>query len=295
VLCFRTVAEGSAQGGGGRAAVAPGGPADSADCGAAPRIGGFQQWLAPFGAPGAAAWTAMAAARHFHEFGTTREQLAGIALTCRANAARNPAAIYREPLSLEQYLSARMIAEPLCLYDCDVPCDGSTAIVLSAAETAADLRRAPVRIEAAGTALRGRAIRDQWADLTTMGLRDAAAMLWERTDLRPHDVDVAQLYDGFSFIALCWLEALGFCGRGEGGAFVEGGKRIAPGGELPLNTAGGQLSAGRLHGFGLLHEAVLQLRGEGGERQVAGSPEVGVVANGGPNAGCLLLTRWRGR
>jgi acetyl-CoA acetyltransferase len=115
--------------------------------------------------------------------------------------------------------------------------------------------------------------------------------MWSRTDLGPADVDVAQLYDGFSFITLEWLESLGFCGRGEAGAYLEGGTRIALDGELPLNTSGGQLAAGRLHGFGLLHEACLQLRGEADERQVPGA-EVAVVSNGGlPNMGCVLLTK----
>jgi acetyl-CoA acetyltransferase len=131
-----------------------------------------------------------------------------------------------------------------------------------------------------------------WDDLTTMPARSAAAHMWSRTDLRPADVDVAQLYDGFSWLAMSWLEALGFCGHGESGPFIEGGARIALDGELPLNTSGGQLSAGRLHGYGYLHEAVLQLRGEAGARQLTGRPEVAVVANGGgPIAGCLLLTR----
>jgi acetyl-CoA acetyltransferase len=125
-----------------------------------------------------------------------------------------------------------------------------------------------------------------------MALRDASAMLWARTDLRPDDVDVAELYDGFSFITLAWLEALGFCGHGEGGPFIEGGDRIALGGQIPVNTHGGQLSGGRLHGYGFLHEACVQLRGEGGERQVARTPEVAIAAaGGGPLAGCLLLTR----
>jgi acetyl-CoA acetyltransferase len=122
-----------------------------------------------------------------------------------------------------------------------------------------------------------------------MANRDAAAHLWSRTDLRPADVQVAELYDGFSFLTLSWLEALGFCEVGEGGPFIEGGTRIALDGVLPLNTHGGQLSAGRLHGYGFLHDAV-QLWGEAGERQVAGGPEVAVVgAGGGPLAGCLLL------
>jgi acetyl-CoA acetyltransferase len=128
-----------------------------------------------------------------------------------------------------------------------------------------------------------------------MAARDAAASMWERTDLTPADVDVAELYDGFSILTMTWLEELGFCGKGESGPFVEGGERIALGGQIPLNTSGGQLSAGRLHGFGFLHEACLQLRGEGGERQVAGPPEVAVVANGGgPIAGTMLLTRGPG-
>jgi acetyl-CoA acetyltransferase len=186
-----------------------------------------------------------------------------------------------------------MISTPLCLYDCDVPVDGATAVIVSRREPATDLRR-PVHLEAVGCGLRGPFAWDQGDDLTTMANRDAAAMLWRRTPLRPADVDVAQLYDGFSFLALSWLEALGFCSPGEGGPFVEGGTRIARDGQLPLNTGGGQLSGGRLHGFGHLHEAVIQLRGEAGERQVEDVPEVAVVAaGGGPLAGCLLLTGHR--
>jgi acetyl-CoA acetyltransferase len=128
--------------------------------------------------------------------------------------------------------------------------------------------------------------------MTTMSARDAAAHMWSRTDLGPVDVDVAELYDGFSRLAMAWLEALGFCGHGESGPFIEGGARIALDGDVPLNTHGGQLSAGRLHGHGYLHEAVVQLRDEGGDRQVPGRPEVSVVANGGgPVAGAMLLTK----
>ncbi len=294
VLCFRTVWESSAQGGKGRASVTMGGGGGSF------RAGGFMQWTLPFGAPSAANWIAMMARRHFHEFGTTREQLAQIALNGRRNAALNPKAIFRDPISLDDYLSVRMISDPLCLYDCDVPVDGSTAVVVSRADAAADLRRPPVRVEAVGSAIHGRPSWDQWGDLTTMALRDAAAMMWQRTDLSPADVDVAELYDGFSFITLCWLEALGFCRHGEGGPFLADGdgRRIALDGDIPLNTHGGQLSAGRLHGYGFLHEACVQLRGEGGERQVSRlggrAPEVAVAAaGGGPLGGCLLLTASR--
>jgi acetyl-CoA acetyltransferase len=286
VVCFRTVWEASAQGDQGRASVTAGGGGGSY------RADGFMQWTLPFGAPSAANWIGMMAQRHFHEFGTTREQLAQIALNARRNAALNPKAIYRDPMTMDDYMNVRMVSEPLCLYDCDVPADGSTVVIVSAAGTAGDLRRPPVRIEAVGSALHGRNSWDQFDDLTTMAARDAAKMMWERSDLTPADVDLVEAYDGFSFITLCWLEALGFCGHGEGGAFIEGGQRIAREGDLPLNTHGGQLSAGRLHGYGFLHEACAQLWGEAGERQVGGDPEVAVAAaGGGPLAASLVLTR----
>lgn len=288
VLCFRSVWESSAQGRGPRAGIGMGGGGR----GGPPRATGMLQWTLPYGAASAACWVAMFAQRHFIEYGTTREQMAWIALNARRNAARNPKAIYRDPLTMEDYLSARWISTPFCLYDCDVPVDGATAIVLSHADAARDLRRRPLRIEAVGSALHGRPSWDQFDDLTTMAMRDAAKMMWSRTDLRPSDVDVAQCYDGFSFLAMAWLEALGFCGKGESGPFIEGGARIALDGELPLNTNGGQLSGGRLHGYGFLHEACVQLWGEGGERQVPGDPEVAVAAaGGGPLGGCLLITK----
>jgi acetyl-CoA acetyltransferase len=290
VLCFRSVWESTAQGSGRRAPI---GADAGAQGGGPPRATGrMLEFTLPFRAYSAANWVALLAQRHFHEYGTTREQLAQIALTARRNAAGNPKAVYRDALTLEDYLAARMISTPFCLYDCDVPVDGATAVIVSRYDQARDLRRPPLRVEAVGSALRGRPSWDQFDDLTTMALRDASAMLWERTDLRPHDVDVAELYDGFSFIALAWLEGLRFCGKGEGGPFIEDGKRIARTGELPLNTGGGQLSGGRLHGYGFLHEACVQLWGEGGARQVDGSPEVAVAAaGGGPLAGCLLLTK----
>jgi acetyl-CoA acetyltransferase len=283
VLVYRTVTESTAQGSGGRAGIGVG----------TDGVGGPFQWSLPFRAYSAANWLAMNAQRHFHEFGTTREQMAQIALNARRNAARNPNAIFRDPMSMDDYFGARMITTPFCLYDCDIPVDGSTAVLVSVAEHANAVDHPVARVEAVGTALRGRPSWDQWDDMTTMAARDAAAHMWSRTDLRPEDVDVAELYDGFSWLTMAWLEALGFCGHGESGPFIEGGARIALNGELPLNTHGGQLSAGRLHGFGFLHEAVVQLRGEGGDRQVQGGPEVAAVANGGgPVAGTMLLTRF---
>ena len=289
VLCFRSVYEGSAQGDKGRAGVMPGGGGGG---GGGFKASGFMSWNLVFSAPSASTWIAMFAQRHFHQYGTTREQLAWIPLNARKNAEVNPNAIYREPMSLDDYMNARMISTPFCLYDCDVPCDGATAVIVSRRERAKDLRHTPLRVEAVGTRIAGRPSWDQFDDLTAMPNRDAGKQLWSRTDLKPSDVQMAQLYDGFSWLAMSWLEALGLCGVGEGGPFVEGGTRIARDGRLPLNTHGGQLSGGRLHGYGFLHEGATQMWGEAGDRQIATPPEIGVIAAGGGNTcGCLLLVR----
>ena len=130
----------------------------------------------------------------------------------------------------------RRVSTPLCLYDCDVPADGSTAVIVSRVDSASGLRKPPVRIEAMGTALHGRPSWDQFDDLTTMAMRDAAAMMWLRTDLRPADVDLAEVYDGFSFIALCWLEALGFCAHGEGGPYLAATRHACSSGARPASA-----------------------------------------------------------
>jgi acetyl-CoA acetyltransferase len=281
VVIWRTVKEGSA------ARTAGGRPAYGS---VHPEAEGPLAWLLPVGALSPVCQIAPFATRYMYEFGATREQLAWIPLTQRDHASRNPDAVYREPLRLEDYMSARMISTPLCLYDCDVPVDGSTAIVVSAAETVPDLR-APVRIEAMAGVIDGRPTWEQWEDMGRVGHATAAAM-WNRTALTARDVDVAQLYDGFTIEVVWWLEAMGFCGIGEAASFVEGGDRITLGGELPLNTWGGQLSGGRLHAaFGHTVEAVRQLRGEAGERQVEGAEVVAVTNVGGIEAGAALLTR----
>ena len=290
---YRTVTESSAQAAGREGIGLSGGGGGG---GGVPKMGGSLQWSIPFRAYSAANWLAMNCRRHMHEFGTTTEQLAQISINGRRNAGLNPKAVYRDPMTLDDYLAARMITTPFRLYDCDAPVDGSTAVIVSAPEHASAVDHPVARVESVGTALRGRPSWDQFDDMTTMAARDAGAMLWERTTLTPADVDVAELYDGFSFLTMVWLEALGFCGRGESGPYVEDGTSLALDGPLPVNTHGGQLSAGRLHGYGFVHEAVLQLRGEAGARQVAGRPEVAAVANGGgPVAGALLLVREDGR
>jgi len=279
VLVFRAVTEASSR----TISVRPDPPQ---------RVDGDLAWRAPFLAPSAANWIGLMATRYFHEFGTTREQLAQIALNGRRNAMLTADAVYRVPMSLDDYLAARMVSTPLCLFDCDVPIDGAVAMVVSHVDTMKDMRTPPVRIEAICGPLHGRNTWDQQADLTRFSGADAAKRLWSRTDLRPKDVDVVQLYDGFSFLALLWLEDMGFCGRGEAGDFIEDGTRIALDGELPLNTSGGQLSFGRLHGMGLVHEACIQLKQIGGRRQVPNRPRVALVTNGGgPVASAVLLTR----
>ncbi|MET9830818.1 OB-fold domain-containing protein [Streptomyces sp. NPDC006385] len=255
-----------------------------------PRPAGPDGWFKPFGAVSPAIMLAMNAQRHMHRYGTTRETLGRIALNQRANAALHPDAVYRDPLTLDDYLAARTVTTPFGLYDCDVPCDASVAVVVSAAETAPDLPKRPVRVEAVGTRVVERPEWDQASLTHEPQVLGQAAHLWTRTDLRPGDVDVALLYDGFTFNCLSWIEALGFCGIGEARDFLDGGKNIARDGTLPLNPHGGQLSHGRTHGMGLLHEAVLQLRGEAGARQVAGA-RTAVVSSGGLTPSGVLLLR----
>jgi len=276
VLCFRTVWEATYAELVKQGKVRPGGGRTT-----------MPQYV--FGATSAAHTLALVAQRYFHKYGAGRETLGWIALNQRANAGLNPTAIYRDPMTMEDYLSARLITTPFGLYDCDVPCDGSTAVIVSAADAARDLGRPPVYIEAVGTQVTERLEWDQSTLMHEPQVLGQSAHMWSRTSLRPADVDVAELYDGFTINCLSWLEGLGFCGIGEAKDFLDGGKNIARDGVLPLNTHGGQLSHGRTHGMGLVHEAITQLRGEGGERQVRDA-KVAVVSTGGlATSGVLLL------
>ena len=277
VLCFRTVYEAAAM------ARPDEYPPLRRD-----RVDGVSQWTAPFGAISAANWTAQYAMRHVKKYGMTREQLAQVALTDRANAMLNPRALVREPLTMDQYMAGRMISSPLCLYDCDRFTDASTVLIVSAGDALDEVRCTPVRI----AAMAGSVERHSWDQPEWMACYPTGRDLWKHTDYTPADVDTVQLYDGFAFYPIAWLEALGFCDIGEGGRYIEGGQRIALTGELPLNTFGGQIAAGRLHGFGFAHEAVVQLRGKGGARQIAGDPRVAIATSGGgPLATALLLAR----
>lgn len=277
VLCFRTVYEAAALS---RPEEYP--PLQRKE------VSGDSQWTAPFGAFSAANWTAQFATRHMKRYGLTREQLAQVALNDHANAALNPRAIVKKPLTMDDYMASRMISSPFCLYDCDRFTDASTVVIVSAGDALDEVRKTPVRIAAsAGSVERYSWDQDELASAYATG-RD----LWKFTDYKAKDVDTVQFYDGFAFQPITWLEGLGFCELGEGGRFLEGGRRIARDGELPMNTGGGQLGWGRLHGFGFAYEAVLQLRGEGGARQIAGDPRVAIATSGGgPMAAALLLAK----
>ena len=212
VLVYRTVTEATAQKGG-RGGIGMGGGG-----GGVPRMAGELGHMLPYGAFSAANWTAWHCQRYMYEYGMTAEQLAQIALNARKNAALNDKAIYRDALTLDDYLTSRVISTPLRLYDCDVPADGATAFVISSRECSGDLRGKAINFEAIGSAIAGRPSWYLRPDITTMAGEDAARQLWSRTDLRPKDVDVAQLYDGFSWLTVMWLEAMGFCDKGEAGA-----------------------------------------------------------------------------
>ncbi|CAN7315375.1 thiolase family protein [Phenylobacterium sp. LjRoot225] len=284
VLVFRTVAQASARAKVHHAGVMGGGPERGAP------VRGGSSWTVPFNAFSPANLYALYAQAYFDKYGATSAQLGAIAVNSRRMAAFNPNAIYRKPITIEDYLASRVISSPLRLYDCDTHIDGSTAILFSHRDAAGDLARPPIEIEAMGMSLGGLGVGWHRGDFTALPSDRAGAMMWSRTDLKPADVDVAQIYDGFSILTLLWLESLGFCGRGEAAAFVEGGSRIGLDGELPMNTSGGQLSAGRFHGYGHTYEACLQLWGQAGERQVQDA-RVCAVSNGGFGYGALLLKR----
>jgi acetyl-CoA acetyltransferase len=284
VLVFRTVAQASARASVRHAAVLGGG----SETGTIAR-GGFS-WSLPYNAYSPAHIFALYAQAYFHKYGARSEQLGAVAVNGRRWAALNPNAIYRTPITIEDYMSSRMITSPLRVFDCDTHIDGSTAIVFSHRDAARDLARTPIHIEAVGLSLGGIGVAVHPGDFTSLLSDRAGEMLWSRTDLKPADVDVAQIYDGFSIHCLMWLESLRFCRRGEAASYVEGGRRIGPDGELPMNTSGGQLSAGRFHGFGHTYEACLQLWGRAGARQIKDA-RLCLVANGGFGFGALLLKR----
>jgi acetyl-CoA acetyltransferase len=224
---------------------------------------------------------ALTAARHMHEFGTTREQLAEVALAARQWAQKNPEASERGALTMEDILSARMVCDPLSVRDCCLVTDGAGAIVMVAADRAKDVATKPVYFLGGAAATWFRQI-SAAGDLTVTSAKESGSRAYEMAGLSPKDVDVVELYDAFTINTILFLEDLGFCKKGEGGAFVADGG-IARGGRLPVNTNGGGLSYAHpgMYGVFLLIEAARQLRGEAGERQVADAEIALCHGNGG--------------
>ena len=224
---------------------------------------------------------ALAASRHMHEFGTTREQLAEVAVAAREWALLNPVAWEKKPLTIDEVLSARPISYPFTVRDCCLITDGGGAIVMMSADRARSLAKPPVYVLGCGQAITHASI-SSMPDLTVTGARESGAAAYRMARMRETDIDVLALYDAFTINTILFLEDLGFCPKGEGGRFVSGG-RIGPKGSLPVNTNGGGLSYCHpgMYGLFLLIEAVRQLRGECGERQVAQAETALVHGNGG--------------
>ena len=259
--------------------------------GVSSRVGGNNQWTRPFGLLRPVDEIAMLTRRYLHEWGATRDHLANVALAFRAHANRNPAAMMRDkPLTREQYLDARWVSEPLCLFDNCLESDGAAAVVITTAERARDLRQPPAHVHAWA-----QSIPRQHQTMTNFFCDDplegpawaCAAKLWSMAEIGPGQVDVAQLYDAFSPLILLSLEGYGFCARGEAGGFTDDGG-LELGGRLPTNTSGGGMSEAYLHGFNLITEAVRQVRGTS-TSQVPGANWSLVTSGEGVPTGALLL------
>ena len=257
------------------------------------RLAGNHQWTRPFGLLRPVDEIAMLTRRYMYEYGATRQHLANVALAFRSHANRNPVAtMYHKPLTREQYLDARWISEPLCLFDNCLETDGALAVVITSAERARDLASTPAYVHAfaQGIPPQHQTMTNFFTDDPLRGPAWAcASRLWTNADVGPADVKVAQLYDAFSPLIPLSLEGYGFCARGEGGPFTDDGALEWPNGRLPTNTAGGGMSEAYVHGFNLVLEGVRQIRGTS-TSQVEDA-DVSLVTSGeGVPTSALLLT-----
>ena len=245
----------------------------------------------PFGWQVPAQWYAVMCRRHMHEYGTTSQQLGTIALTVRKHAILNEKALMRKPITMQDYLNSRIIADPFRLFDCCLETDGAAAVLVASAERARDLKQRPVYIS--GAAIGYPPLPDQIINrptITELGAKSAAPRAFAMAGVSPRDIDVAEIYDCFTYILLCQLEDIGFCKKGEGGSFVEDG-RIELGGELPVNTHGGLLSQAHVLGMNHVVEAVKQLRGQAGAAQVRDAELVLVSGFGDPGMSAVMILR----
>ena len=258
------------------------------------RLSGSQQWTRPFGLLRPVDEIAMLARRYMHEFGGTRDHLANVALAFRRHANRNPnATMYEKKMTRDDYMRARWISEPLCLFDNCLETDGALAVVIVSAERAKDLKQRPAYIHSFAQSIprQHQVMTNYFTDDPLLGPAWACArLLWQHSDFAPKDVPVAQLYDAFSPLIPLSLEGYGFCGRGEGAAFTDRGALEWPNGRLPTNTAGGGMSEAYVHGFNLVLEGVRQLRGSS-PCQVEGAACCLVTSGEGVPTSALLLRR----
>ena len=255
---------------------------------------GVTQYPAPFGWITYPQAMAMWCRAHMNKYGTTKEQLGAVATTVRENAVLNERAMLRKPLAMDEYLNARRIVDPFGLYDICLESDGACAVLVTGAERARDLRKRPVYIMGGaygGGPHQGEDLFDaiRWTDLAENFTPYIAKALWKSAGIGPQDVDIAEIYDCFTYSPIMALEGLGFCKPGEGGPFVASGA-IRRDGALPLNTHGGLLSEAYIHGLNHVVEAVEQLRGESGARQVAGA-EIALTTAGAMTCGSAMILR----
>ncbi len=255
------------------------------------RASGWGDSWGIWGMYGAAANSAVAASRHMALYGTTSRQLGEVAVACRRHASMNPNAVMREPITLDDHQASRWVVEPFHLLDCCLISDGGVCIIVSSAERAKDMKQPLVTIAGMGQAYTTRTLgREDWWYVPHQ--KEALARAFKMAGMGPQDIDVAQLYDNFTMSVLLWLEHAGFCKVGEAGSFVEGG-RIQLGGDLPVNTAGGNLSESYMEGWLHIVEGVRQMRHACGPRQVEGA-EVCLVTGRGMTLNCsngMILRR----
>jgi acetyl-CoA acetyltransferase len=264
----------------------------AAEASAIPGGGIARDYYMPYGLTAPLQWYSLMARRHMHEFGTTAQQLGAVALAMRRHAQLNPNAVMRgRPMVLEDYLASPIVADPYRLFDCCLETDGAAAVLVTTADRARDLRQRPVYISAVaeGQPYPADDLLNR-PDPFAVGLTAAAPRAFAAAGITPADVDFAQIYDCFTFEVIQQLEEAGFCKRGEGGAFAEGG-RIELGGELPVNTHGGLLSEAHVLGVGHIVEAVRQLRGTADERQVVGAAIGAVTGWGDFGDGSIAILR----
>jgi acetyl-CoA acetyltransferase len=245
------------------------------------------QFAAPHGYMVPPQWFAMWCRRHQYEYGSTSADLGAIAVQQRAHAAQNPHAIAQAPITIDDYLASRWINEPFRVFDCCYEVDGAVALVVTSAERAADLAHKPVHLLGVADSNRFGGSVDEWDDMTCMYSRDTAPRLWARTGLGPSDMDIALMYDCFTYTVMATFEDFGFCAKGEVGDYFREG-RATYGGDVVVNPHGGLLSEGYIHGLNHHYEAVLQLRGDAGVRQVPGAETALVTSGAGPFGGALI-------